>query len=174
MLAAAGLPDGFETDFWYIPVIRGYFPDSKAIGEAIAADLARVGIRVNLMTEDWGAYLEDRNLGKFPMWMLGWGSDNGDPDNYIGYHFRHPVGEPKVEDCYDNPELAQLLIDGAIEADPDARVAIYQRAEEIVKADVARIPVAWATTTTVFRDEVKGYEPVVFRSWYEYIWIDSN
>jgi peptide/nickel transport system substrate-binding protein len=174
LLAAAGLPDGFETDFWYIPVIRGYFPDSKAIGEAIAADLARVGIRVNLMTEDWGAYLEDRNLGKFPMWMLGWGSDNGDPDNYIGYHFRHPVGEPKVEDCYDNPELAQLLIDGAIEADPDARVAIYQRAEEIVKADVARIPVAWATTTTVFRDEVKGYEPVVFRSWYEYIWIDSN
>ena len=45
LLAAAGLPDGFETDFWYIPVIRGYFPDSKAIGEAIAADLAKVGIR---------------------------------------------------------------------------------------------------------------------------------
>ena len=50
----AGLPDGFETDFWYIPVVRGYFPDSKAIGEAIAADLAKVGIKVNLMTEDLG------------------------------------------------------------------------------------------------------------------------
>ncbi len=81
-MAEAGLPDGFATDFWYIPVVRGYFPDSKAIGEAIAADLAKVGITVNLMTEDWGAYLEDRNIGKFPMWMLGWGSDNGDPDNY--------------------------------------------------------------------------------------------
>jgi peptide/nickel transport system substrate-binding protein len=57
LLAQAGLPDGFETDFWYIPVIRGYFPDSKAIGEAIAADLAKVGITVNLQTEDWGAYL---------------------------------------------------------------------------------------------------------------------
>jgi len=169
LLAAAGLPDGFETDFWYIPVIRGYFPDSKAIGEAIAADLAKVGIRVNLMTEDWGAYLDDRNQGTFPMWMLGWGSDNGDPDNYIGYHFAHPVGEPKPEDCYANDELAQLLIDGRIEADPAKREAIYKQAEEIVHADVARIPVVWTTSTTVFRKEVQGYEPVVFRDWYEFL-----
>lgn len=174
LLAAAGLPDGFETDFWYIPVIRGYFPDSKAIGEAIAADLAKVGIRVNLQTEDWGAYLEDRNLGKFPMWMLGWGSDNGDPDNYIGYHFAHPIGEPKEEDCYNNDELSQLLIDGRTEADPAKREAIYQKAEEIVHADVARIPVVWATGTTVFRKEVQGYEPVVFRDWYEHLWVQEG
>ena len=172
LLAAAGLPDGFETDFWYIPVIRGYFPDSKAIGEAIAADLAKVGIKVSLQTEDWGAYLDDRNLGKFPMWMLGWGSDNGDPDNYIGYHFSHPVGEPKAEDCYNNDELAQLLIDGRIEADPAKREEIYQQAELIVRADVPRIPVVWATSVTVLRNEVKGYVPVVFRDWYEYMWIE--
>jgi peptide/nickel transport system substrate-binding protein len=171
LLAAAGLPDGFETEFWYIPVIRGYFPDSKAIGEAIAADLAKVGIRVSLQTEDWGAYLSDRNEGKFPMWMLGWGSDNGDPDNYIGYHFGHPVGEPKAEDCYDNDTLAQLLIDGRIEADPSKREAIYQEAESIVRADVARVPVVWTTSVTVLRNEVKGYTPVVFRDWYEYMWI---
>jgi len=173
LLAAAGFPDGFETDFWYIPVIRGYFPDSKAIGEAIAADLAKIGIRVSLQTEDWGAYLDDRNQGAFPMWMLGWGSDNGDPDNYIGYHFAHPVGEPKDEDCYNNDELAQLLIDGRIEADPDAREAIYMRAEEIIHEDVPRIPVVWTTSVTVLRNEVKGYTPVVFRDWYEYLYIEK-
>jgi peptide/nickel transport system substrate-binding protein len=174
LLAQAGLPDGFTTDFWYIPVVRGYFPDSKAIGEAIAADLAKVGINVNLVTEDWGAYLEDRNVGKFPMWMLGWGSDNGDPDNYIGYHFSHAVGEPREEDCYDNDALAELLIEGRTIADPAEREKIYQQAEQIVHDDVARIPVVWATTPAVFRSNVKGYVPVVFRSWYEYIWIDSD
>jgi peptide/nickel transport system substrate-binding protein len=174
LLAKAGLPDGFTTDFWYIPVVRGYFPDSKAIGEAIAADLAKVGINVNLVTEDWGAYLADRLEGKFPMWMLGWGSDNGDPDNYIGYHFAHDPAQPKAEDCYDNAELAQLLIDGATVADTAQREKIYQQAEQIVHDDVARIPVVWATTPVVFRSEVKGYVPVVFRSWYEYIWIDSK
>jgi peptide/nickel transport system substrate-binding protein len=107
------------------------------------------------------------------MWMLGWGSDNGDPDNYIGYHFAHPVGEPRAEDCYNNDELSQLLIDGRIEADQDAREAIYMRAEEIVHEDVPRIPVVWTTSTTVFRNEVKGYTPVVFRDWYEYLSIEE-
>ncbi|RIK54416.1 MAG: ABC transporter substrate-binding protein [Chloroflexi bacterium] len=174
LLAAAGLPDGFETDFWYIPVVRGYFPDSKAIGEAIAADLAKVGIKVNLTTEDWGAYLEDRNVGKFPMWMLGWGSDNGDPDNYIGYHFAHTPGEPRAEDCLNDEKLANLLIQGREVADPDQREKIYQEAEQIVHDNVYRIPVVWATTPVVFRNNVKGYEPVVFRSWYEYLWIEGE
>jgi peptide/nickel transport system substrate-binding protein len=173
LLAQAGLPDGFETDFWYIPVVRGYFPDSKAIAEAIAADLAKVGIRVNLMTEDWGAYLEHRNEGAFPMWMLGWGSDNGDPDNYLGWHFSHPAGEPKAEDCYDNPRVAELLVEGRIEADPDTRATIYQEAEQLIHDDVARIPVVWASTPWVLRDDVHGYVPVVFRSWYDHVWVDK-
>jgi peptide/nickel transport system substrate-binding protein len=173
-LAQAGLPDGFKTEFWYIPVIRGYFPDSKAIAEAIAVDLAKVGIEVELMTEDWGAYLEDRNVGKFPMWMLGWGSDNGDPDNYIGWHFIHPVGQPKEEDCYDNDELAQLLIDGAQEPDIAKREKIYQQAEQIVHDDMARLPVAWTAGQSFWRNEVKGREPVVFRSWFEKTWIEEE
>jgi peptide/nickel transport system substrate-binding protein len=167
LLTEAGFPDGFSTEFWYIPVIRGYFPDSKAIAEAIAVDLAKVGIKVELKTEDWGAYLEDRNVGKFSMWMLGWGSDNGDPDNYIGWHFSHPVGEPRQEDCYANDKLAQLLIDGAKAPEIAKREKIYQEAEQIVHDDMPRIPVSWVAGRAFFRSNVEGYVPVVFRSWYE-------
>ena len=127
-----------------------------------------------MKTEDWGAYLDDRLQGKFPMWMLGWGSDNGDPDNYLGWHFSHPVGEPKKEDCYSNDKVAQLLIDGRIEADPAKREKIYQQAEVLVHDDVARIPVVWTSGVNVLRKEVKGYQPVVFRSWYEYLWISKK
>jgi len=173
LLAEAGYPDGFKTEFWYIPVIRGYFPDSKAIAEAIAVDLAKVGIEVELKTEDWGAYLEHRNVGQFPMWMLGWGSDNGDPDNYIGWHFMHPVGQPKEEDCYGNDELVKLLIAGAQEPDVAKREQIYQQAEQIVHDDMPRLPVAWTAGQQFWRNEVKGREPVVFRSWFEKTWIEE-
>ena len=74
------------------------------------------------------------------MWMLGWGSDNGDPDNFIGYHFAHPVGQPKAEDCYGNDKLAQLLIDGAKEPDVAKREKIYQEAEQIVHRRYASHP----------------------------------
>ena len=174
LLAAAGLADGFKTEFWYIPVIRGYFPDSKALAEAIAVDLARVGIEVELMTKDWGPYLDDRLQGKFPMWMLGWGSDNGDPDNYIGFHFAHPVGEPNAEDCYDSDELSQLLIDGASEPDVAKREKIYQQAEQVVYDDMGRLPVAYTAGQSFWHKSVKGYEPVVFRTWFEKIWIEEE
>jgi peptide/nickel transport system substrate-binding protein len=173
LLTEAGYPNGFTTDFWYIPVIRGYFPDSKAIAEAMAIDLAKAGIKVNLKTEDWGAYLADRNAGKFPMWMLGWGSDNGDPDNYIGYHFAHPIGKPKAEDSYANDKLAQLIIDGAVEPDQAKREKIYQEAEQIVYDDMARISVVWVSGSVVYTKNVKGYTPVVFRSWYEKMWLEK-
>jgi ABC-type transport system substrate-binding protein len=174
LLAAAGLADGFKTEFWYIPVIRGYFPDSKAIAEAIAVDLAKVGIEVELMTKDWGPYLDDRLEGKFPMWMLGWGSDNGDPDNFIGFHFAHPVGEPNPEDCYDSDELSQLLIDGAAEPDAAEREKIYQQAEQVVFDDMARLPIAWPAGQSFWHKSVKGYEPVVFRDWFGKISIETE
>ncbi|SRR5579871_826524 len=83
LLAEAGYPNGFSTDFWYIPVSRPYFPNGKDIGTAIANDLARVGIRAHLLREDWATYLKDgRQTLKFPMYMAGRIGDNGDPDDW--------------------------------------------------------------------------------------------
>jgi len=175
LLAEAGYPDGFQTEFWYIPVIRGYFPDSKALAEAIAVDLAKVGIEVELKTEDWGTYLDHRLQGLFPMWMLGWGSDNGDPDNYIGFHFAQQVpGQANPEDCYNSPELQDLLTQGAQEPDVALREQYYQQAEQIVYDDMARLPVAFYAGQTFYRNEVKGVTPMVFRDQLELIHIEEG
>jgi len=173
LLAQAGYPDGFTTEFWYLPVERGYFPNPKAAAEAIAIDLAAVGIDVELRTEDWGSYLAHYSEGRFPMWMLGWGADNGDPDNYLGWHFIRQVGRPRAEDCYANDALVRLLIDGAQEPDILYREELYQRAEQIVHDDMARLPVVWPAGQSFWRAEVRGYEPVVFRSWLEQVWIEE-
>ena len=175
LLKSVGLENGFSTDFWYIPVVRGYFPDSKALSEAMAADLAKVGVTLNLKTKDWGAYLKDRSDGKFPMWALGWGSDTGDPDNFIGYHFiwSDPL-KPNIEDSYSNAKLQELLHQGRIEPDPAMREKIYQEAEQIVHDDVARIPVAWPATTNFTKVYVKGlHNDWVFRDQLEYIRLEK-
>jgi peptide/nickel transport system substrate-binding protein len=177
LLKTAGLPDGFTADFWYLPVIRGYFPDGKAIAEAIAADLAKIGVKLNLKTEDWSAYLQDRADGKFPMWMLGWGSDNGDPDNFIGYHFLYADGKnPNKEDAYKNDKLQELLREGQVESDSAKREKIYQDAEQIVYDEVPRIAVAWVTTPAIFPKRVKGWiNPLaVFRDWYEFYSVERS
>lgn len=157
LLADAGVPS-LTTDFWYMSVTRGYFPDPKAISQAMASDLAKVGITVNLKTEDWAAYLDDRTKGKFGLYMLGWGSDNGDPDNYLGYFFS--VQKPEFN--YDNPKLRDLLIKGDQFIDPKQRAPLYQQAQKIINDDVPVIPVSWAKSSAVARKNVQNYTAPLF------------
>jgi ABC-type transport system substrate-binding protein len=70
--------------------------------------------------------------------------------------------------------VAQLLLDGRKEADLTKREKIYQQAEVMIHDDVARVPVVWVQGNAVMRNEVKGYIPVVFRSWYEKIWMTKK
>src|SRR6185437_7150670 len=57
LLAEAGYPKGFDTELWILPVSRPYNPNGKKMGELMQADLAKVGIRVRLVTYDWPTYL---------------------------------------------------------------------------------------------------------------------
>ncbi len=150
--------ENLKTEFWYMSVIRGYFPDPKAIAQAMASDLSKVGVTVDLKTEDWGAYLKDRNEGKFPLWIIGWGSDNGDPDNFIGYHF----GTLNKGFNYDNPKLREALAKGGETIDPKQREQFYFQAEKMVNDDVPVIPIAHAKSVAVARKNVKGWTNPLF------------
>src|SRR5947208_984225 len=65
--------------FWYMSRSRPYFPNPKEIAEAMAADIAKVGIKAQLQTAEWAVYLDKRKNGQLPLYMLGWTGDNGDP-----------------------------------------------------------------------------------------------
>ncbi|MEM9009490.1 MAG: ABC transporter substrate-binding protein, partial [Cyanobacteria bacterium P01_F01_bin.86] len=119
-IAAAGYPDGFELELWY-PAISGLaFPTPKPIAEAFAAELSQIGVKVTLQTKDWGAYLEDRNTPPgFQSYMLAWGGDYGDPDNFFYPNF----SESSTQDLgdYQNPQLEDLLNQARFETDDTKR-----------------------------------------------------
>ena len=59
-------------------------PDPKGLAQAIAPDLQAVGFTINLKTEGWRTgYISDEDVGKFPMWLLGWTCDWAGPDNFL-------------------------------------------------------------------------------------------
>src|SRR2546429_363502 len=93
--------------FWYMSRSRPYFPNPKEIAEAMAADLAKVGIKVELQTAEWAVYLDKRKNGQLSLYMLGWTGDNGDPDNFLCYFFCQPGASR--EGFYANPALADVL-----------------------------------------------------------------
>ncbi|MEV6349190.1 ABC transporter substrate-binding protein [Actinoplanes sp. NPDC051851] len=70
LLAEAGYPDGFE-----LPVLAAVFAGFKDMGEAIAGQLAQVGIvlKVDTMT-DLPSYIDNSTNGKYPAVVFGYPS----------------------------------------------------------------------------------------------------
>ncbi|GAB4527209.1 MAG: ABC transporter substrate-binding protein [Anaerolineae bacterium] len=170
LLAEAGFPDGFSEvtlddgsriplTLYFMPIVRFYNPDPEGIAQAQANYLADIGIQVQLETAgDWATYLDLRRNGELiGLYQLGWGGDNGDPDNFLCYFFCSP-GNPR-EGFYDNPELAAILQEARVTPNQADREALYKEAEAILYADAGRIFIAHQQTPLVFRNEVEGYIP---------------
>ena len=157
LLKQAGLESGVTIELWYMPVSRPYFPDPKSTAEAIAADLAKVGIKAELKTEDWAQYLTDRK-GKFPFWMLGWTGDNGDPDNFLYVFFGQLHSEKATnENSWDNKEVRDLLVKAQTSTDKAEREKIYKDVAKIISDECPRLPIAHTTPPLLFRKNVEGY-----------------
>lgn len=206
LLAEAGFPDGLSEvtiaediqdaegnvvykagdkiplKFYYMPVTRFYYPSPKEIGEAMAADLAKAGINAQLeLAGDWPTYLGLRRTGLLVgLYMLGWGGDNGDPDNFHNYFFgglssADEVKEPdQREGWYANQEVATLCYQAAVNPDPAEREKTYKQIEVLLHDDVARIWVDHYNTPLLFSKKISGYVPQpVGADYYEWTVIEQ-
>lgn len=164
--------DKIPLRLYYMPVTRFYFPAAKEIAEAAAANLNAAGFKVELYLEgDWPTYLGARREGRLMgLYFLGWGGDNGDPDNFTGYFFSGADQPIKREGWYKNPELAALLKKALVTPDQAAREQMYKQAEQIMHDDVMRIWLGHNNTPLIFSKKIKGYgaQPVG-ADYFEYI-----
>ena len=143
--------------FWYMSRSRPYFPNPKEIAEAMAADLAKVGIKAQLQTAEWAVYLDKRKNGQLPLYMLGWTGDNGDPDNFLCYFFCQP-GVSR-EGFYANKPLAEVLLRAQTLTSQAERAKLYRQAEQMLHDDVGRLFIANNRPPLAFSKRVKGYVP---------------
>ena len=154
LLAEAGYPDGFDTEIWYMPVSRPYFPSPQPIAETIASYLADVGINAELLTEDWTTYLNNYLEGKYPMYMLGWNADYADPDNFF-YSFFGPTQEEELG--WQNQEVLDILNQARQIADEEERAQLYAQLTGVIADEVPSIPMAHNRSLNAVRSNVDGF-----------------
>jgi len=174
LLAAAGYPDGFDTELWYMPVFRDYFPQPKLTAQAIQSQLAQVGIRAKLVTYDWGTYLEKTEAGEHPMCMLGWMGDNGDPDNFLYVLLDKDsatVGSAGNVAFYKSDTLHDILIAAQKAFDLETRIALYKQAQVIIHGDAPWLTVATANRMVGLQNYVHDYDLApVMKARFEFVW----
>lgn len=160
LLAQAGLPQGFKTQLWVMPIARPYMPQPQRIAEAIQADLKKVGIEVNIVSYDWGTYLDKLSKGDHTMALMGWIGDNGDPDNFL-YSLldKNNTIKPSAANYafYRGEAVHQLLVKARGVYDPKERASLYEQAQVLIKQDAPWVPLFHSTQTMATRAGVEGF-----------------
>ncbi|GAW27686.1 ABC transporter substrate-binding protein [Carboxydocella sp. JDF658] len=162
LLAEAGFPNGFKTRLWAMPVARPYMPQPKQIAEAIQKDLAAVGIQAEIVTFDWGTYLQKGENGEHELYLLGWTGDNGDPDNFLYVLLdkdNTTKGSASNVAFYKNDKVHDLLIKAQQESDQNKRAELYKQAQVLIKADAPWVPLVHSTPPVAARKNIKGWVP---------------
>jgi dipeptide transport system substrate-binding protein len=159
LLAEAGYPQGLSTDLWYMPVSRPYNPSGRRVAEMIELDLARIGIHVNLVTEEWNSYRVKLQAGVPTLALYGWTSDNGDPDNFLhlllGCATARPGGNNIAKWC--NPAYDHLVSRAKVIIDQAERERLYRTAQSIFRDDAPWVPLAHSVVFMAMRKEVTGF-----------------
>ncbi len=112
--------------------------DRSAVAQAriIQADLAKVGVALEVRSYEWATFYDDIQKGNFQLYSLRWIGVT-DPDfQYDLFHSSQvpPLGRNRGH--YHNPGVDKLLLAGRMEADPARRRAIYRALERELASDL--------------------------------------
>jgi dipeptide transport system substrate-binding protein len=161
LLAEAGYPNGLETDLWAMPVQRPYNPNAKRIAELMQADLAKIGVKAEIKSFEWGEYRKRLQAGEHQMGMLGWTGDNGDPDNFLHTLLgcasaQEASGSNIAKFCYQ--PFDELVLKAKVVTDQKQRAELYSKAQVIFKEQAPWFTIAHAVQLKPVRKEVIDFK----------------
>ncbi len=158
LLKQAGFEKGLELELWTLPVSRPYNPNGKKMGEMMKEDLAKVGIKVKLVTFDWSTYLAKASKGEHQLVQLGWTGDNGDPDNFLNVLLGcDAVSGGSNYSRWCSKEFNDLIQKARTETKQEKRSDLYKKAQLIFNQEVPWVPLAHSVVFRAHDKKLTGY-----------------
>lgn len=146
-----------EIELWYMPVQRAYMPSGRKAAELIQAHWAEIGVNAEIVTYDWQLYIQKAKNFEHSAFMLGWTTDNGDPDNFASLLSCAAIKGKSNFAHWCNEDYDKLIAAGMATADKTARTQIYMDAQKVFAEQVPWLPIASSKVTVAVRKEVEGF-----------------
>ncbi|HEX2131935.1 MAG TPA: ABC transporter substrate-binding protein [Actinophytocola sp.] len=158
LLADAGAQNLTVNFYWPTEVTRPYMPDPRAMFGFIQGNLEEVGITLKPVSKPWnGGYLEDVDLGKADLFLLGWNGDYNTPDNFLGNFFSDPQNRFGTGNSPWGQTLANELRAADSEVDDDKRRQMYEDINKKLKAEyLPAVPISHSPPALVVAENVSG------------------
>ncbi|MFS4436748.1 ABC transporter substrate-binding protein [Paracoccaceae bacterium GXU_MW_L88] len=157
-LEEAGVTD-LSMKIWAMPVQRPYNPNARRMAEIMQEDFAKAGVDVEIVSYEWGEYLErSKAEDRDGAVLLGWTGDNGDPDNFLAVLLGcDGVGNAnRAQWC--NEEFEALIQEAKTVSDEAERTALYEQAQEIFKREAPWATIAHSVVFEPTAANVSGYK----------------
>jgi peptide/nickel transport system substrate-binding protein len=158
LLAEAGYADGFDITLDYPDMTFGGV-NLSTNAQKIQADLAEIGIRVELAPAEVQISLEGYRSGTqgFAYWF--WGPDKLDPVDFLEFL---PGGKVATERAMWSPEMVDqsildLIAQAKVETDPAKRSEIFIQLQDFAQANSAFAPFSVPAVQTAYRSNIQGY-----------------
>lgn len=165
LLAEAGYPDGFEAD-WLIS--SGAFIKDLEIEEAVAGQLAEIGVNLNLIVTERPTMVAGFMEGDFiGMTSTTWGTIK-DPDIWLSWNM---ISRPSFVD----QTAIDMLMESKVIMDPDERDALFQELFQYLHDNPVWLYVV-ATDDIYAAKKGLGWQPYPLRGdlGYTYFWIPGE
>lgn len=151
LLAQAGYKDGFSITLWTSGDER------NRIAQVVQANLAEIGIKVQIELFEWAAFIETTGAGNHEMCIISW---NCSPEPDLVFPVLWGTGSigGSNRSQYSNPELDDLLQEARVELDHEKRILMYQEAQRILMEDSPWIPIYYVNQLVAANSSLQGVE----------------
>ena len=169
LLAEAGYPGGVGTPA--IELLYNTSETHRLLAEA-AQQMWRtqLGLEVRLLNQEFGTLLAARRAGDFQLLRSAWIGDYLDPATFL-HLWRSDSGNNYTG--WASTTYDQLTFEAARTADPAARRALLDRAENLLIEEAPFIPLYHYTHVYLVHPSVKGWHPTLLDHHpYKHVWLD--
>lgn len=155
LLSEAGYPEGFETSL----TMASSFPAMVSMAPIIQANLAAVGIRVQVSTMEIPRYWDEVwGPSNFGMTAMYWVSPLADPDDFVYNNYACGTGINVQKSC--DAEMDALLEEAKSGTTEKERKEVYRRQQELSLEQMPIVPLVNSYILTAHTDALKNYKPM--------------
>jgi len=125
---------------------RPYFPAPSKIAQAVQAQFADIGVKIDIQMEDWAAYGPKVSAGDYDLFFLGWGEDYPDATNWYDVFLRGSqknFGTPHAD-------IVELVNKAGQLGDPAERQKLYDQINVLYDQHVPMAVIAHGNTNLAF------------------------
>ncbi len=158
LLAEAGYADGFDIQLSYPDFTFGGV-NLSTNAQKVQADLAEIGIDVELRPGEVQVSLEEYRNGEQGLAYWFWGPDILDPVDFLSFLPGGKVAKERTnwtEDMVDQ-EILDLIAQARVESNPEARADVFEQLQVYSQESGAYAPFNVPAIQTAFGSDIEGY-----------------